>query len=152
MNTIQSQELPETLSTIRKLIELEKAFQELKSRHESFLTMYGEVVLDLQTQKDQCKRLEVRLDSLDRLRRQGPQLPKFYSTAEVADLTGYSECAIRNFRNLGIIKATGRSGKSYKFSEAAVRDFMNSPNLNAPRIKSQKPRKEGGRGKLRIAA
>jgi DNA-binding transcriptional MerR regulator len=151
MNTIQSQELPETLLTIQKLIELEKAFQELKSRHESYLTMYGEVVLDLHTQRDQCKRLEERLDSLDRLR-QGPQLPKFYSTAEVADLTGYSECAIRNFRNLGIIKATGRSGKSYKFSEAAVRDFMNSPNLNAPRIKSQKPRKEGGRGKLRIAA
>jgi hypothetical protein len=29
---------------------------------------------------------------------------------------------------------------------------MTSLNLNAPRIKSQKPRKEGGRGKLRMAA
>jgi len=38
-------------------------------------------------------------------------------------------------------------------SVPTVKDaVMTSLNLNAPRIKSQKPRKEGGRGKLRMAA
>ena len=42
-----------------------------------------------------------------------------------------------------------KSPKSVPTVKDAV---MTSLNLNAPRIKSQKPRKEGGRGKLRIAA
>lgn len=114
-------------------------------------TQIGRMTMEIHQLRDQCNQLLERLNSLESSEPR-PQFPKFYSTAKVADLTGYSECAIRNFRNLGIIKATGRSGKSYKFSEAAVRDFMNSPNLNAPRIKSQKPRKERGRGRLRMAA
>ena len=61
------------------------------------------------------------------------ETPKYLTTAQVAQRTGYSECSIRNFHKEGKIASTGKSGKYYKFTLEEVDRFQARFDLNAPR-------------------